>query len=119
MMAVKAPASKNKAYKQPVPVAAPRTADTGWSFADGDTIPQGGEQRIKMPEGGDRKFPGPSLRGKTFIDVTQDNPEHFFSMHNAKTLHESLSHYVVWVKHNYDIDYKKKTLTQHHCQPTH
>ena len=46
-----------------------------WTFAEGEQPPM---------IGGNKKFPSGTLKGKTWLNVTLDEPEHFFSVHERE-----------------------------------
>ena len=87
-------------YVQPIPV--PPKMD--WTFPEG----------VTAPEGSDRKFGHKSgtLRGKTYLDVSLENPEHFFSIEENDKLPKSLAEYVEWVRKHFEVDTMSKKLTQ-------
>jgi hypothetical protein len=79
-----------KAKAKPIPV----LTDMQWTFPE-DQIP---------PEGGDRKFTTGSLRGKTFLDLTLEHPEQYFTTRKSKTLPTEAADYVKWVERYFVAD---------------
>ena len=81
---------------RPKPVKEPD--EPGWTFPpDHDA-----------PPGGDRRFAFGSLKGKTFIDVTLEHPEQYFTTSKSKTLSKEATEYVDWVTANFDVDRRCK-----------
>ena len=78
-----------------------------WTFPDGQ-VP---------PEGCDRKFTTGSLKNKTYLDVTLEHPEHYFSHRKSKTLDGNYlasieaREYLAWVETYFQIDSDTKQLT--------
>ena len=69
-----------------------------WTFPDGQ----------EPPEGSDRKFLSGSLKSKSFLDVTMEHPEQYFSTRKSKTLSAEATEYLRWVeKHFTAIPWKK------------
>ena len=71
-----------------------------WTFADG-----GGP-----PEGGNRKFETGVLKGRTFLDITLEHPEQYFSTRHSKTLSGVAKEYIAWVNEHFDRDPTDKML---------
>ena len=95
--------TSDKSYVQPQPIHDSRME---WTFPEGE----------QPPSGGDRKFPSGTLKGKTYLNVTLENPEHFFSVNDGKKNPKYLTEYVDWVRQHYDIDDQAKKLTRRVAQ---
>ena len=93
-----------KTYVQPQPI---HGSTMDWTFADGEQPPL---------EGGNKKFPSGTLKGKTWLNVTLDEPEHFFSVQGREKNPKYLIEYVAWVKQHYDVDTSNKRLTRRVAQ---
>ena len=62
------------------------------------------------PEGGDRKFEEGILRGTTFLDITLEHPEQYFSARCSKTLSKGAREYIAWVEKHFEADSSNKEL---------
>ena len=93
-----------KTYVQPQPI---HGSTMDWTFADGEQPPL---------MGGNKKFPSGTLEGKTWLNVTLDEPEHFFSVHEREKNPKYLIDYVAWVKQHYEVDTPNKRLTRRVAQ---
>ena len=88
-----------KTYVQPQPI---HGSTMDWTFAEGE----------QPPLNGNKKFPTGALKGKTWLNVTLDEPEHFFSVQGREKNPKYLVDYITWVKQYYDVDIVNKRLTR-------
>jgi len=72
-----------------------------WTFADDE----------EPPEGGEKKFTAGTLRGQTYLDITLDHPDQYFTTYRSKTLSEEAKAYVQWVQRHFAVDTEAKQLT--------
>ena len=88
--------------RRPTPLSlVARPSDMEWTFPDGGS----------RPLGSDRKFSVGFLKGKTFIDVTMETPQQYFSIYKSTTLSAEAKEYVEWVKKNFDLNLESKLIS--------
>jgi hypothetical protein len=95
---------------RPVTVKKASVASSGsmeWQFEDGN----------EPPRGSDRKFTAGTLKNKTFINVTLEHPEQYFSTYKSKTLTAEAKDYIKWVQDNFDVDAEGKQVKIKDCGP--
>ena len=73
-----------------------------WTFPEGEG----------PPEGSDRKFEVGALKGRTFIDVTLEHPEHYFTARKSKAVPAAVKEYVAWIEKHFDVDVEHRKLKQ-------
>ena len=78
-----------------------------WEFADTST----------PPPGSDEKFKEGRLNGKTYLDVTMKQPDHYCACHKAKSLTVENRNYVNWAKKHFVIDAGTKEVTRASSKP--
>ena len=85
---------------RPQPVRKVEPPPPGWTFESGQ----------ETPAGGDKKFVFGTLKGKTFIDVTLEHPEQYFTNRRSKTFSKEAKEYVAWVEKSFEVDKDAKRI---------
>ena len=79
---------------RPKPIVKAEQPPAGWTFPPGQDT----------PAGGDRKFAYGALKTKSFIDVTLEHPEQYFTICRSKTLSAEAKEYIAWVEKGFEVD---------------